>query len=291
MAHLVSIAFPDFIRPLLISETAVRLDMPERFVTRIANSIEFKVLQRQSLFLSLSDGARIDLFRRSNPEISHEQVCQTYEIPSEKAKDMASKLGSDLEVLLSRKPTDAEKKFHMVFLLDDFSGSGLSYLRKKSNGLQNTGKIYKVFHNISSEGPLNKLVDLRNLHICIVLYVATTRALSYIKKYAGEWFKEKGGETNCNVLAVQEITDMIRLDPDKDNQVINLLKKYFDSSIINKHYCIGQHDEPYLGFDQCALPFVLSSNTPNNSVPLLWFENHRKYRGLFPRVSRHRSEL
>ncbi len=291
MAHLVSIAFPDFIRPVLIRKTAVRLGMQERFVTGIANSMEFKVLLRQSLFLGLSDGARIDLFRRCSPEINHEQVYQTYEIPNEKAEDMVSKLSSDLEVLLSRKPTDAEKKFHMVFLLDDFSGSGLSYLWKKSSDLKNTGKIYKVFNNISSNGSLNKLVDSRDLHICIVLYVATTRALSYIKRCTGECLKENSNESKCDVLAVQEITDMTQLDPDKDNQIINLLKKYFDESIVNNHYRIGQHDKPYLGFDHGALPLVLSNNTPNNSVPLLWFENHRKYRGLFPRVSRHRSEL
>ena len=288
MAHLVAIAFPDFIRPILISQTAARLGLPERFVTKIANSIEFKVLLRQSLFLGLSDGAHIDRFRRNNPEISNEQVWQTYEISEEKAGDMISKLSSDLERLLNRNPTEDEKRFRLLFLLDDFSGSGISYLRKESSGSQYAGKIHKVLSNVTINSPLNSLVDSKDLHIYIVLYVATKHALSQIEKHVSDWLKENGSENKCSVLAVQTIIDNIRLHPDKDTQIIELLKKYFDSSIIDEHYRKGKYDEPYLGFDQCALPLVLSHNTPNNSIPLLWFEGYRKYRGLFPRVGRRR---
>ncbi len=68
-----------------------------------------------------------------------------------------------------------------------------------------------------------------------------------------------------------------------------MLSEYFDDSIIDEHYKRGKHDRPYLGFNECSLPLVLSHNTPNNSIPLLWFEEDRKHRGLFPRVPRHRA--
>lgn len=288
MVHLVAIAFPDVIRPILITQTATRLGLPERFVKRIANSIEFNVLLRQSLFLGLSDGAHTDIFRRNNPEISNEQIWQTYEISAEKAGDMISKLSSDLERLLNRTPTEAEKRFRLLFLLDDFSGSGISYLRKESSGLQYAGKVHKVLSNVTINSPLNSLVDSKDLHIYVVLYVATKHALSQIEKHVSHWLRENGCENKCSVLAVQTITDDIQLHQDKDTEIIALLKKYSDPSIIDEHYRKGKYDEPYLGFDQCALPLVLSHNTPNNSVPLLWFEEGRKYRGLFPRVSRHK---
>lgn len=292
MAHLVSIAFPDFIRPLLIRQTAIRLSTTEKFVTRIANLVDFKVLLRQSLFLGLSDGAHIDLFRRSNPEeISHEQVWQTYEVSDEKAQDLLSKLNTDLEMLLGRELTDVEKKFHVVFLLDDFSGSGLSYLRKEHNSSEYGGKIHKVLRKIYLEDSLKNLVNPDDLHVCIVLYVATEHALGHLQESAQKWLQENNIRNQCTVLAVQILPDTMRLDYVKDADFIELLKQYFDPSIIDEHYRKGKHEEPHLGFDQGALPLVLSHNTPNNSIPLLWSYEDGKYRGLFPRVSRHRGEV
>lgn len=43
-----------------------------------------------------------------------------------------------------------------------------------------------------------------------------------------------------------------------------------------------------LGFAGCALPVVLSHNTPNNAVYLLWGPEQYTYPGLFPRVVRHK---
>jgi len=51
MAHLVSIAYPDHIRPLLIRKAAEALSVPDTFVRRIANSKEYRTLRRQCLFL------------------------------------------------------------------------------------------------------------------------------------------------------------------------------------------------------------------------------------------------
>lgn len=294
MAHLVTVAFPDFIRPFLIRQTANDVGIPEMFVSRIAKCKEFQVLLRQSLFLGLSDGAHIDIFRRSNPEISHEQILQSYEIPDKKADDMILKLSSDLEGLFCRKPTSAEKVFRMIFLLDDFSGSGISYFRKELHDLQleYKGKIHKILSNLSeTQGELKKLVNANDLHVCIVLYVATTKGLSHLADHIETWLKEGRRNIKCTMLAIQKIPDDTLLCSGKDIEFIKLLEKYFDPSIVDEHFLKGRHEKPYLGFDQCALPLILSHNSPNNSVPLLWFEDQRKYRGLFPRVSRHRRNL
>src|SRR5258708_2575229 len=47
MRHLVSIAFPEFIRPHLFTRLALSLNWPERFVSKLAKSKEYRILQRQ----------------------------------------------------------------------------------------------------------------------------------------------------------------------------------------------------------------------------------------------------
>jgi hypothetical protein len=292
MTNFVSIAFPDFIRPLLIHQTANLLNLPERDVKKIVSSSEFKVLLRQSLFLGLSDGAYIGTFRRCNPQISNEQVRLSHEIPSQRIDAMITELHSDLKDLLGREPQENERKFKVVFLLDDFSGSGLSYLRRNPDGTYG-GKITKILREIlednpSETNPLRASVDSDNLRIGIVLYVATTRAKQHLDRIMGEWIGENGARIKHEVLVVQEIPDEVCVRPESDNRLADLLTTYFDESIKDWHYKVGKCERPYLGFDECALPVILSHNTPNNSIPLLWYDESKEYKGLFPRVSRHR---
>lgn len=285
MAHLVGIAFPDFIRPLLINRVATIINTSESYVSRIAKSTEYECLLRQSLFLGLSDGAHVDLFRRSNPkEISHEQVSQDYQIAEDRAKDMLSKLSTNIEDQ-GWNLSESGKRFRMLFLLDDFSGSGKSYLRIKDGQFE--GKLHKVLSKVYCENSLYGLVDPKDTHVCIVLYVATTQSLTYLKQQTDEWLAQNGIDKRCEVLSIQTLPSEMGIDHIQELQIIDLLEKYYDNSIENSSYKKGKHDKPYLGFDECALPLVLSHNTPNNSIPILWFEQGlRKHRGLFPRVSR-----
>lgn len=69
ISNLVLTSYPDVIRPLLIKQVAVQKRIPEWQVTKIVESLEFEVLLRQSMFLGLSDGSRIDTFRRGTHAI------------------------------------------------------------------------------------------------------------------------------------------------------------------------------------------------------------------------------
>jgi hypothetical protein len=287
MAHLVSSTYPDIIRPILIENTARQFGLPQTSVRRIAYSIEFKILLRQSLFLGLSDGARTDWLRRSTPEINNEQISMTYDLSKDKVKDMLDHLQKDLAQLLGRVPTGPESKFQMMFLLDDFSGSGLSYLRYEPNSGY-AGKLHRVFQSVYFQGPYAELIERGNLQVCVVIYVATDRAMSHLKHLTAQSFADRHLPGRCNVFAVQVLPETISLRKDKDTDFLRLLERYFDDSIVTEHFHHGLHNEPYLGYDQCALPLILSHNTPNNSIPLLWFPENLKVRGLFPRVSRHR---
>ncbi len=287
MNHLVSISFPDFIRPVLIKRAASDLGISNHLVSRIIGSLEYQVLQRRSLFLGLSDGSYIGTFRRSNPQLSNEQIRQTYEISEERAHDMQQELANDLSKMLGRPTSVSENRFCTLFLLDDFSASGLSFLRKENNIYK--GKINKVLSSIYSENQeLYDVLDGNNIHISVVLYCATTTAKMHLSNELPECIKRYGGNATSSIHVIQEISDQLRVGNENDEEFIELLKAYFDEEIVDRHFKLGRCDRPYLGYDEGALPVILSHNTPNNSIPLLWFDKTRKFHGLFPRVSRHR---
>lgn len=284
MAHLVTVSYPDIIKPILIQHVADKNNLPEYKVIKIVNSVEFNVLSRQSLFLGLSDGAHTDILRRNNPEISNEQVYQTYEISEGRAKNMLHKLGEDLKKTFGREPLEEEKRFRMAFLLDDFSGSGLSYLRYEKSKYD--GKVARFYNNIhDNKNPMSRLFDSSDIHIYIILYLATTQARKHLETIISKMFSPD--KPQCTIQIVHELKDSVKLNTDDDKEFTKLLKKYYDDDIEDEHYLKGKHAKPYLGFDECDIPLILNHNCPNNSVPILWFEEYRKYKGLFPRASRH----
>jgi len=295
MKHFVSIAYPDYIRPYLINQVGKSLSIPETATKKIISTKEFRVLLRQSLFLGLSDGAHIDLFRRANPLISNEQVWQTYEVPDDRAEKMLSDLSLDLKKILGRELYSEEKKFRNIILLDDFTASGISYFRKDFEKGEYAGKISTLLNRITNESSnkedLSRLIDPKDVNIYILFYVATEQALKSLRKLINKWLKEKNILKGCFIRAIQVIPNEISKNLKEKEEIIPLLIKYFNNDIIDKHYRKGNCERPYLGFNQCALPLVLYHNTPNNSIPLLWFGDQNIYKGLFPRVSRHREEI
>ncbi len=290
IAHLVTIAYPDHIRPLLISRAAQTTGVPEQLVGRIANSAEYRALRRQCLFLGLSDGARIDTFRRAtNAELSHEQIWQTYEMSPEKGDGILAELRKDLAPLVGAGNGSDKHFFRMIFLLDDFSGSGRSCLRKDDSSKTIIGKIAKFRDQLQSADRLGKLVNTDDLYVGIVLYIATKHALDHLKPLLSELFHPFPTLT-CDVHVVNLLGDAVSLDETRDEGFLSLADSYYDSTVEDEHTRKGGTDVKR-GFAGCALPIVLSHNTPNNSVFLLWANpDDSQIRGLFPRVSRHRSE-
>ena len=102
MNHLVVVAYPDHIRPLLLRRTAASLGENERFIGKVANNQAFKLRQRRCLFLGLSDGAHVDLFRRANPELRHDQILPMYEVSEARVDDLL-KISSTLPYMTSSK--------------------------------------------------------------------------------------------------------------------------------------------------------------------------------------------
>ena len=88
---------------------------------------------------------------------------------------------------------------------------------------------------------------------------------------------------------VQILEDKLSNDIKTDKDLMKMLKKekhFVREAVVSKSFEVGKNDEPWLGFDECALPVVLSHNTPNNSLPIIW-QDAERFHGLFPRISRH----
>ena len=293
LAHLVSITYPDVVRPLLIRRAAMELGTEWRFVKRIAASSEFAVLGRRCLFLGLSDGAHVDVFRRSaGANVSNEQVWHTYDITPEKADGMLRELEKDLQCLLGREPSATEKRFRSVFLMDDFSGSGLSCLRERTSDGRCEGKLARFHEKLRDpNGPVAQLVSPDDLELHIVFYVSTEKSLTYLEDRVKKLFSDTG--VDCSIHAVQRLPQQLHVDNCGDPVFLEVVDKYYDAGVMDEHLRTGGTPDVKKGFAACGLPLVLTHNTPNDSIYLLWAERDPPGRvpiGLFPRISRHRSE-
>lgn len=280
MEQLVSMAFPDYIKPLLLKKAAIEIGIPEYQVSKLAKSKAFKVLLRRSLFLGLSDGARLDIFRRSNrKDISHEQIYPLYDIPEAKAEDLKQKLEKDLRDILNETPDNDICNFKNIFLLDDFSGSGRSYLRKNDGEFE--GKLFKVFKNITSSS-LSQIFDDK-IFICNIIYIATEESINYLTHLTKKLFEDS--KYDYRLDCIQYLQNDVKVN-DK-LEFSKLIEEYYDPDIESNATRVGGSGNVKLGFANCGLPLVMHHNTPNNSVALLWSYDYLKTRGLFPRIPRH----
>jgi hypothetical protein len=263
MNHLVELFYPETVQWRLQNAAAGRLGIPPYRVWAAADSAKlYRRLLRQTLFVELSDGARIDVFRRTNAgTISNEQVINAPRINQEKWDDLLGDLRRDLD--------DDTAMFTSVFLIDDFIASGTTLLRKEGGNWK--GKLARFWHEV--QGMLLSHFEsgwTLNVHH----YIGTRRAervvherqKAALAEYGdGNWF---GAVQFSFGIVLPEGTP---IDATTHPEFVELAQRYYDDSIETKHMKLGGHDAR-LGFGSCALPLILEHNTPNNSVALLWAE-------------------
>jgi hypothetical protein len=275
--HLISMVYPDVIRPILIRRAAEELHLPPYKVARIATSQEFRELERKTLVLGLADGSRLDRLRRASPKLSHEQVYLTPEIGVDTRRSMRQKLTEALERLNLNEPAE----FRQVMLVDDFAGSGYTLLHPSNDGWG--GKLMRL------KGHLDQLIHeglvACDAAVCLILYLATASAQGNLREHI-----ERAG-LRWDLRVVQSLPDSLS---QIGNPIAALSQKYFDPVLRDEHKAKGGTD-PSLGFGGLALPVVLHHNTPNNSVGLLWADTSERNdgvhrRALFPRRERHNPE-
>lgn len=282
ISHLVETTYPDLIVQERLRLVAEENGIPTYKVGELSRHTRFGELRLKSLYLGLSDGARTNELRRaSNHQINNEQIWQAYELGEQKSESMLEELKAELEKagLQAQSP-----HFNLVWLLDDFSGSGNTYIRYDSENGKYKGKLKKVYEQLHQR----RLIDPSYYEVFLVLYVATRQAIDHIE-YWSERFTSEYGYKPLQLRVLCKLEPNLALTENPTSSIAELLakEKYFDTRANDKHMQVGGADGR-LGFANCALPVVLFHNTPNNSVYLLWGPEQLNYSGLFPRVTRHK---
>jgi hypothetical protein len=286
MTHLVETAYADHIRPFLLQTVAKEQSLNPYHIGTIAASPEFSVRQRQCLFLGLSDGARIDSFRRANRDLDHEQIGQTHDLSTRRVKGLIKKLSAQICKLRNSTGDTTEHRFRTLVLLDDFSASGSSYYMPMQDGTVE-GKIANFCHGIMNpDDPLSGLVSAGGFEVFILLYVATNQAIAHLEEHSAKLWGEKN--VPCLVRAIQHLPPTITMTRGSHDAFRALIDKYYDHTIFDDHIKKGGTADAKYGYADCGLPVVLHHNTPNNAIALLWSYDNRAVRGLFPRVQRHK---
>ena len=244
---------------------------------------------RRTLFVGLSDGSRIDVLRRANPTMSPDQFVPMMHIDDAKWRDLSKELRGSLD--------DPTATFGRVVLVDDFTASGTTFIRKVDGNWK--GKLWKfkelvkaAREALGSELPLAEIYDVHIHH-----HVSTGQARRVIEERVARAREQWTDATFGDVLVSEgmRLSDEVPLDDTRDAAFLELCRKHYNGDL---HIRLGRHvQESGLvdlrrGYGGCALPLVLEHNTPNNSVPLVWAweeetANGPKMRPLFRRRDRH----
>lgn len=280
--HLVELFFPEVVQRRLIRKLAEDLGVPAyRVWSHQDAESAFKRLVRRTLFMGLSDGARIDAFRRANEGIlSNEQVVVATEINDKKWESLRKKLRADVN--------DPEARFAFIYLLDDFTGSGTTLLRHEDEGWD--GKLHKFWTQTRNEVEATFQSDVV---LGVHHYVASAQARESNGRRQEEakaaigapWFQRV--EFTYGIV----LPESVLVTPESARAFCDLVERYYDPVIESESIKKGGTNAKF-GFATSRLPLVLEHNTPNNSVALLWAETAGEdgrpaMRPLFRRRQRH----
>ncbi|MCE9566515.1 MAG: hypothetical protein K8U57_31210 [Planctomycetes bacterium] len=285
MRHLVELLYPETVQPRLLKRVADLRGIPQYQVWADPEATAlYQKLLKKTLFIELSDGGRIDIFRRANPGvIKNEQVVTAPQINATKWDDLLKKL---------RKATgDVNDRFAFVFLVDDFTASGTTLLRLEEDAWD--GKLLRFWNDIKTAVIPKYFED--DWTLCVHHYLATELAVKTVEERdeaargelgADGWFRQK-----IEMSYGMRIPAEVGITPQSHEDFAAIVQEYYDNSIESEHMRKGGNDARF-GFGGCGLPLILEHNTPNNAIALLWAETDGKegqhpMRPLFRRRQRH----
>lgn len=288
MQRLIEAFVPEVVTPAVRRSVAPAIGCePHEVWGSKAGKNAFDARLRRTLFVGMSDGSRIDVLRRANAgRLSQEQVVPMINVDDEKWRD----LGKDLV-----REQGGGAKFESVYLIDDFTASGTTFIRRVDGEWK--GKL-KNFNAIvqSARGKLGADFPLRDGYsVHIHHYISSSQA----RRALCQRMDDARAQWAERTYASDEVTEGLLL-PDEvklgsaDPGILDLCERYYDHRLfldLERHCRQAGQDTMKLGYGDCALPIVLEHNTPNNSIPLLWAETSgsdgHAIRPLFYRRARH----
>lgn len=238
-------------------------------------------LHMRTLYVALSDGAKIDSFRRLNEgAVSNEQIVASPEISEKKWRGLIKDLRKRLD---ENGLKDVSAQFERICLIDDFTASGSTLIRQDESGW--AGKIPRFCEQKFPDdfNPFTPDCIIHAHH-----YIATEKATQTVFDAVALFAVQQKVLIELTFSTVFE-KHVVLTEDDEDTDLVALIKKCYDRGIEDKHTGEGI----WFGYKQCGLPLVLDHNTPNNSIALLWAatdpKNQRgvKMSPLFPRIKRH----
>jgi len=285
MYSLIGMAYPEKILPLQRSLSAIKSGCDEHRICRIERSQEFRSLVSKTLYVGLSDGSQTGMLRRMNPNaIDHEFTLLSYDQTADKAQSILSKLPTALAKsgIIENNP-----KFELIVLVDDFTASGTSFIRKE-DGMY-AGKLQKVIMSMSGDGSLSSLVNLSTTTIQVLFYISTEYALQRIKQDISAFLATQNCGVNIVVDAVHVIPTEFMKVCANNSYIDDLLQNRFEKfkvAVLDPNYKKGDCTYAHRGFNGGDLALILFHNSPNNALPVLWYEGPENI-ALFPRTTRH----
>ncbi len=294
--RLIQAMYPRTVYPRLLKAVANKAQIPPWKVHKSGELMkQVRIARRRTLFLGLSDGARLDSFRHANVggRISNEQVVMGAQLDKRKWADLKKDLTRDLQHL----GADIEPTFDCIYLVDDFSASGTSFLRNEGSdeGADWKGKLPRFLESLGfNEDP----IQADNWRLIVHHLMITDKACKHLQDSIQEFmacadeclprfsdYEVTYGHKFSERLPVQEGCPL-------DEEVIPLTDDYYDNAIETPATRKGGVDHLGMGYAACGLPLVLDHNTPNNSLAMLWAESAGKngshqMRPLFRRRQRH----
>jgi hypothetical protein len=287
--RVVELFVPETVTPYLRKEAARQVGIKPWEVWGSAAGVQaFNHLLRRSLFVGLSDGSRIDILRRANsPRLVQDQFVPMLDIGEDKWRDLGEELAKGL---------GTEARFDNVYLIDDFTASGTTFVReiegkwkgklKKFNDL-----VVKARDALKDEFPIAENYTLHIHH-----YISTEQARSALDHRVAE-AHAKLADRSFDTVHITEglrLPAILKMTGGEDSPMLALCDGYYDDHLyqrLKKHCDEAGQTNMKRGYADCALPVVLEHNTPNNALSLLWAETTGKLghpmRPLFRRRDRH----
>lgn len=272
MQRLVEQFYPRTVRDRLVRTVTAERGIPTYRVLADRDArAAIERLRRQILFMGLSDGARIDTVRHANVGlISNEQLVLATQVDKDKWLDLVDNLRSDLH--------DPKAGFRLVYLIDDFAGTGTSFLRYDEEKKKWKGKLIRFRESVEAAAALGgDHIFTPDWELCVHHYIASAAAAAAIVRRHEEVRPTLASDRWAKAFHASFGTILpgdlpINVVKGRHDEFIKLTQIYYDPTLRTKHTDVGGVTHLGLGYGGCALPLVLDHNTPNNAVALLWAE-------------------
>ena len=290
MHRVIDTFVPESVTPYLREAAAAEVGIKPYETWGHPQGVEaFNRLLRCSLFVGLSDGSRIDVLRRANSgRLVQDQVVPMLDVGIEKWADLKKELDSEL---------GAGARFENVFLIDDFTASGTTFIRQSEEGKWK-GKLKKfndmvcnARNEMGNDFPISEEYNLHIHH-----YVSTEQARQALEERVADadqnW--QERSFSSYRITQGLLLPADLRMSEGADEDMLSICDQYYDDHLyqrLKKHCNEAGQSDMKRGYAACSLPVILEHNTPNNSISILWAETPGKHghrmSPLFRRRDRH----